>query len=269
MERISKYIEYIWIGENLPIQKPHSSNLTSYPGITPELLVPLDGNIEYQYKNEIIRSSKSVLFSFLHDKIHNDFSLLPRFAIISFKSNAIAGLLPFLSVKPADLIKNPIIEADLIFGDEINRLQKFLSILPSDEIPDEILGFLNQSFSPDYGFIAEQMDEWGDDFSLGNIRKHTKYSYSTIERRFKAETGINPKQYFILRRFKNAVASLVASNNTNWMDYVVKYGYFDQSHFIKEVKRYSGLTPSQVLVEKNLLTYRPDTNFMTRFYNEI
>jgi len=53
------------------------------------------------------------------------------------------------------------------------------------------------------------------------------------------------------------------------MDYVVKYGYFDQWHFIKEIKRYSGFIPSQVLEEKNLLNYRPETSFLTKFYNEL
>lgn len=268
MESINNYIENIWIGENLPVQKSHSANLISYPGITPELLIPLEGHIEYRYKNEVRRTSKCVLFSFLHDKIHNDFSILPRFTIISFKSRAIAGLLPFISVKPTDLIDDPIVEADLIFGDKINSLQKHLSKLHTDVIPDEIFDFLKESLSPCHGFMSEFMHEWGNDFSLDNIRQHTKYSYSTIERRFKAETGINPKQFFTLRRFKNASASLVSTKNTNWMDYVIKYDYFDQSHFIKEIKRYSGLTPSQVLGENNLLKYRPDTNFLTKFYNE-
>ena len=267
MECINNYIENIWIGENLSVRKSHSENLISYPGITPELLIPLDGHIEYRYKNEMRRTSKSVLFSFLHEKIQNDFSLLQRFVIISFKSSAIAGLLPFISVKPSDLINDPVIEADLIFGDKINRLQKHLSILHNDVIPDEILGIMNASFSPTYGFMSEFMGEWGNDFSLENIRKHTRYSYSTIERRFKSETGINPKQFFTLRRFKNAFVNLVTTKNTNWMDYVAKYGFFDQSHFIKEIKRYSGLTPSQVLDQKNLLNYRPDTSFLTKFYN--
>jgi len=169
----------------------------------------LDGHIEYRYKREMRSTSKSVLFSFLHDKIQNDFSLLPRFAIISFKSRALAGLLPFISVKPTDLINNPIIEADLIFGDKINRLQEHLSKLHPDVIPDEILDFLKECFSAYHGFMAELMDEWGNDFSLDNIRQQTKYSYSTIERRFKAETGINPKQYSTLRRFKNAMADEV------------------------------------------------------------
>lgn len=267
MEGINNYIESIWIGENLPIRKSHSANLISYPGITPELLIPLNGHIEYRYKNELIRTSKSVLFSFLHEKIHNDFSLLPRFAIISFKSRAIAGLLPFISVKPTDLIANPIVEADLIFGDKINRLQKHVSRLHTDVIVDEILGLMKEYFSPNYGFMSELMDEWGNDFSLDNIRQHTKYSNSTIERRFKAETGINPKQFSTLKRFKSAIAYLVATKNTNWMDYVVRYGYFDQSHFIKEIRKFTGLSPSQLVSQPNLLKLRPDISFLTNFYN--
>lgn len=231
-------------------------------------MIPLEGHIEYRYKNKIIRTSKSILFSFLHEKIHNNFSLLPRFAIISFKSKAIAGLLPFISVKPTDLINNAIIAADLVFGDKINSLQKHLSKLHPDVIPDEILELLDERFSPNYGFMAELMSEWGNDFSLDNIRQQTKYSYSTIERRFKSETGINPKHFFTLRRFKSALTQLIATRNTDWMDYVSDFGYFDQSHFIKEIKRFSGLTPSQVLAEKNLLTYRPDTSFLTNFYNQ-
>jgi len=264
----NKYISSIWISEDVHADSDKNISLVSYPGITPELLIPLEGCIKFFCKGKMVVTSKSVLFAFLNANLYVNFSSLQKFALISFKSRGLAGLLPFMSVLPTDLIKNPIIHADLIFGEKINHLQKGLREKETAQITYEILDFLKSCFTNETGFIAEVAEGIDTDFTLSNIRKCTNYSYSTIERKFKAETGLTPKRYLTLKRFKTVVATLIESGNTDWMNYVAAYDYHDQSHFIKEIKKYTGLTPSQLLEQKNFLKYRPDIRFLTNFYNE-
>ncbi|MEM9895979.1 MAG: AraC family transcriptional regulator, partial [Bacteroidota bacterium] len=104
------------------------------------------------------------------------------------------------------------------------------------------------------GEMAEELKE---DCSPKNILSDTNYSYSTLERYFKKETGLTLKGFQTLTRFKLATEELYTTQNQNWIHYVDKFKYFDQSHFIKEIKRFSGFTPSQLLNTPGLISYRP------------
>ncbi|MEM8567886.1 MAG: AraC family transcriptional regulator [Bacteroidota bacterium] len=243
--------------------------LVSYPGITPEIIIPLSGHLEFQYLNQKFYTSKSVLFSFIHGNVITFLNSASRFAVITFKSRALASLLPFMTISSSDHIQNPVVEANLIFGKRIDELQQSLLHKSSIEIGEEIEGWLYGLYNESQeGFVANLVEDLSDDFTVKSIMDLTRYSYSTIERRLKSETGITPKRFLSLRRYKSALAEMILSQNTDWMYYVAKYGYHDQSHFIKEVIKFTGLSPSKLVLQNSLLTKRPETDFLTNFYNE-
>lgn len=69
-------------------------------------------------------------------------------------------------------------------------------------------------------------------------------SASTIERKFKRNLGLSPKKYANLIRFVNQFLSRKETfesfgENTG-------FNFYDQSHFIKEFSKFSGLTPKQL-----------------------
>lgn len=68
----------------------------------------------------------------------------------------------------------------------------------------------------------------------------------SMERHFKEIVGLLPKQFLTITRFNHAYFKIVQSSEKEWFDVVSEFNYFDQSHFIKEFKRYSGFTPSQL-----------------------
>ncbi|MEM1002590.1 MAG: AraC family transcriptional regulator, partial [Bacteroidota bacterium] len=199
--------------------------------------------------------------------MYSYFKSSPRFVVITFKSKALASLLPFTPINTALIIKNSVAEANLIFGNSIDRLQQSLVNKPDEEIGEEIENWLLDIVdSSREGFVAEMVSGLSDDFSVKSIMQQTNYSYSTIERRLKSETGITPKQFLTLKRFKSVVAEMIETQNTDWMHYVVKFGYHDQSHFIHEIKKITGMSPSRLMLQDNLLSKRPDLDFLTNFY---
>lgn len=64
-----------------------------------------------------------------------------------------------------------------------------------------------------------------------------------LERRFNAAVGISPKMLARIVRFQGVVQSIQQAETPNMLDAVHGFGYFDQSHMIREFKEFSGDTP--------------------------
>jgi len=63
------------------------------------------------------------------------------------------------------------------------------------------------------------------------------FSERNLERYFKEIVGLSPKQFSAIVRFQTAFHSL---DNPRILE---NLGYYDQAHFIKDFKKFSGLTP--------------------------
>lgn len=82
-------------------------------------------------------------------------------------------------------------------------------------------------------------------YDLNKIRDLTFFSEKTLERYFSNQLGLSPKRYMRICRF-NAVKEVLDKNpEIDWHDVIFSFGYYDQSHFIKEFKEFSGKTPTQ------------------------
>ncbi len=254
---LQKYIDHYWIINDIDKTFPPSNAIYAYPGVKPELIIILDGSINFHYKNKGYSINKSVLFSHLEDLVlWHPYSLCSA-VLVQFKPRSVSSLLPFLDVKATDLIKQCTIKADELFGDRFNVFVQYLRTLPTSAIPKALDNWFAQKIDAKItGFITEILEE-DNFFNLEKIKKKTKYSESTFLRYFRKETGLTPKQFQCLYRYKFAVEEIYDTHNTDWIHYVEKYNYFDQSHFIKEIKRFTGFTPVQLLQTPGLLHFRP------------
>jgi methylphosphotriester-DNA--protein-cysteine methyltransferase len=79
--------------------------------------------------------------------------------------------------------------------------------------------------------------------------------YRTLERGFKITVGLTPKEFARVIRFKN-VYKAFRQNLCKDPAYFLDWGYYDQSHYIKEFKYFMGSTPTSL---KTGLTPASDT----------
>lgn len=82
--------------------------------------------------------------------------------------------------------------------------------------------------------------------SKGNMRINDlmdtiPLSRDAFEKRFRKSTGTSPKQFSSIIRLNNLISRL--DNNSNLTDAALTAGYFDQSHFIKDFKAFTGELP--------------------------
>ena len=64
---------------------------------------------------------------------------------------------------------------------------------------------------------------------------------------FRNEVGITPKRYCRIRRFRQVLQAVKRGEPIRWSDIATTCGYFDQAHFIRDFRAFSGLSPTQYL----------------------
>lgn len=82
--------------------------------------------------------------------------------------------------------------------------------------------------------------------SVENMAQLACLSRKQFERVFFNAVGMKPKEYFNVARFQKSLW-LMQNGNRNFADIAYSCGYSDQSHFIRECRRYSGTTPAELL----------------------
>lgn len=83
-----------------------------------------------------------------------------------------------------------------------------------------------------------------------SMRELSERNFTTIrqlERNFKRFVGLSPKEYSNIIRFQNALTMIKKSDkNRSFLDIAFECGYYDHSHLTNEIKRNTGLSPSQL-----------------------
>jgi AraC-like DNA-binding protein len=64
---------------------------------------------------------------------------------------------------------------------------------------------------------------------------------------FSNEVGLTPKLFSRIQRFNRVVRSAAFSDDVDWLDMAMSFGYFDQAHLIHDFREFSGLTPTEYL----------------------
>lgn len=92
-------------------------------------------------------------------------------------------------------------------------------------------------------------------------------NYKWLERNFKKHLGISPQSYLLMRRFLNAYIDLDSFTSKDLLHVAIDNGYYDDNHFIKDFRRFSGVPP-KAYFKNSKGTYGtiPD-NFMEKLEN--
>jgi AraC-like DNA-binding protein len=67
---------------------------------------------------------------------------------------------------------------------------------------------------------------------------------------FNGEVGLTPKLFCRVRRFQRALRSIGQGAPVEWAAVAADCGYFDQAHFIRDFRAFSGINPSAYLAQR-------------------
>jgi AraC-like DNA-binding protein len=149
-------------------------------------------------------------------------------------------------------VKNQIHPLADILGKTARQLQEQISNTPSIEnkivIVQQFLisQFLHQTEDPIFDFCVQKIRLSKGRISIRQLEKETGYSSRWLNMKFLDKIGASPKNLSAIIRFQEFYRVL-AHNPTNIFDQKLFYDYYyDQSHFIKDFRRFTGMPPSKL-----------------------
>ncbi|WP_165021374.1 DUF6597 domain-containing transcriptional factor [Dysgonomonas sp. ZJ279] len=159
---------------------------------------------------------------------------------IRFKPLALYSL---LDIRIKDILNNYCSLPLKAWGlnDEIIETKSDKSVLEVIKYIDESLLLLIKNEKEDIKlkYLFEQIGESSGITSIQSISDSVGLSARHINRKMNELIGISTKDYAKIVRFKDSLARIKKDKS----DFI---GYFDQSHFIKDFKKYTGFTPKEI-----------------------
>ncbi len=88
------------------------------------------------------------------------------------------------------------------------------------------------------------------------LLEHLNISERQFEKRFTQTVGISPQSYVRVTRFNEAIRLIKTGQFNRLTDIAFALNYYDQSHFIRNIKEFSGMTPK--ILSQKLEDFHPD-----------
>nr|WP_299229047.1 helix-turn-helix domain-containing protein [uncultured Psychroserpens sp.] len=133
-------------------------------------------------------------------------------------------------------VESKILEATTVY-EKIKLIELYMSRkLSSIELNDD---FKLMESVINYIYLKKgniRFDQLAVDFGL---------NYKKMERLFMKFIGLTPKVYIRIIRFNACISSRMINHSDSLTQLAYENGFFDQSHFIREFKQFTSLTPKQ------------------------
>ncbi|WP_206669650.1 helix-turn-helix domain-containing protein [Algibacter amylolyticus] len=92
---------------------------------------------------------------------------------------------------------------------------------------------------------VETIFETNGQFSVTELSKQNNINRRQLTRKFSSTIGLSPKQLSKTIRIQNTLKTLLNKDVPSLTDLAYENEYFDQAHFIKDFKEFTGLTPKE------------------------
>jgi AraC-like DNA-binding protein len=143
------------------------------------------------------------------------------------------------------------IDAEPLLGDRIGETLAALRAVNSTDamaaIATDLIRELVKDACPENVEFARQVDAWLEASvspEIDDLIAATGLSRRQVERKCNAMYGAPPK--LLARKFRALRAAVAMCGRDLSFDDAVGQGFYDQSHLIREVKQFTGLTPKQI-----------------------
>ncbi len=216
---------------------------------------PFFGRIDHHTKREFEVKEYALIGQRRHS-IGVTPSVETDFFAIRFTPFGVQSLLPIESSEiTGDMLEECAILKRLI--DPIRMiLEKKVSIEEKINLIEHFIDsqtLTNFSVKPIVAHATREIIKRQGDFNVKSFCSRNDIHKSTLEKNFLAQVGLRPKEFAAIVRFNNTHSKLKSGQFESLTQLGLNCGYYDQSHMIKDFKRFSNNSPNKFLKAKLLL----------------
>jgi AraC-like DNA-binding protein len=161
----------------------------------------------------------------------------------------------------ADLTNQIVATTDLI-GNTAKQLQSQLAEMGDLTLKLQLLqNFLIKQLAiagpdPIYDYCIDRISCSRGLITVAKLEKETGYSSRWLQRKFSERLGTSPKNLAEIIRFKQFYQAYSTGAQTKHLKHHIYHYYYDQSHFLRAFKRFTGTTPGELQRSLNELSTR-------------
>jgi len=244
---LRNYIKCFWY-----LEKDYSSNYLSSEVILPDGCVDFvfqakGSKLYLQTDDRSICLADNFLIGLQKDPVH----LFSKSKSITYGIRFFAyGAYPFLRIPLNEVQGFSRVEPNDLFGNELSKITERAQTLPIRAVFEEFEKFLLSrlsTFKRDIQTVEAATQVLFQTRGLADISKlasDLNLSTRSLERKFDEAVGLSPKSLGRVIRFDHIKNELILKPQTSLTALSFRFGYFDQAHFIRDFKQFSGKTPS-------------------------
>lgn len=248
--KLSRYIDCVWMENFSRIPANHGKSYLVVPDNTIELIFT-SGTLERRLMGSTYTHTMGSHVSCLKTvaqevRISNHHGLGVRFKPY--------GLYAFAKPELWETVNQSLFPSD-VFGSCIRELEeRLLNAKTKEEQLRLVEGYFMKKLDRSANAADNTFDYLVHDIvaSRGAVRvqelvQASGFSVKTVERKFRQRLGLTPKEYCQLVRIFHAFRAANRQAGEKLSTIAYDNGFYDQMHFIREVKKYTTLTPGEYM----------------------
>ena len=256
---VAKYIDCYWLIEKTPDAETHQ-----FPKLNPDpsahlILSPNDQPYHYTIEQQVVQGVGSHLLLPHHKAIELDHSKPFIHLGIKFHVGALYSLnIPDCPHPSLDSV-NPIDLANLL-GNPNAEAMSLIKLAQADfeaccqQLDKLLLPWLSTGKTDRHSELTRKVLEVLGTTPIAELGDKLFCSQRTLERSFNKVTGLTLKQCQSMNKLEAMLEYLYKRdfNDIDWIDVAYQFGFSDQPHLIRYLKKTIGLTPNTYAKEGGL-----------------
>lgn len=237
---ISHYVIFQNIGDS-------ALTMRDYPRTAMDMIFIFDGGIEIQNQGDSFALEKCSFVSLFNTPYDIKLSQQIHAIHIRFKPSGIYAL----SHLPLKEVLNGQVAIDQLMNQNTSEIFHKMGELSDPKLQIDLFeswvleAYRNsdQHFRFEYGL--KLIEETQGNLSVKDLSMKLNSNYKSLDRWFNKLLGMNPKQYIQITRFKNILEAIEQRAESDWMEIVTEFNFYDQAHFSNSFKKYAQISPEQ------------------------